>query len=127
MFTYIHSLQGHHGDRGASRADVILPAAAYTEKNATFVNFEGRAQTTKVCMVELAIMLYLCELSSSHSSAQLVLGSVRLRKAMPHIHTTPAVRHKLLQLIPGCCSTCSFPEPPCFLYTGGGAQAGGCA
>jgi len=36
--------QGHHGDHGASRADVILPGAAYTEKNATYVNLEGRPQ-----------------------------------------------------------------------------------
>jgi len=36
--------QGHHGDAGAHRADVILPGAAYTEKNATWVNTEGRVQ-----------------------------------------------------------------------------------
>ena len=36
--------QGTHGDRGAHRADVILPGAAYTEKSATYVNTEGRAQ-----------------------------------------------------------------------------------
>ncbi|MBT4741420.1 MAG: NADH-quinone oxidoreductase subunit G, partial [Rhodospirillaceae bacterium] len=36
--------QGHHGDAGAHVADVILPGAAYTEKNATYVNTEGRAQ-----------------------------------------------------------------------------------
>ncbi len=36
--------QGHHGDRGASRADVILPGAAYTEKSGTWVNTEGRVQ-----------------------------------------------------------------------------------
>ena len=36
--------QGHHGDRGAARADVVLPGAAYTEKDATYVNSEGRAQ-----------------------------------------------------------------------------------
>ena len=36
--------QGHHGDRGAARADVILPGAAYTEKTGTYVNTEGRAQ-----------------------------------------------------------------------------------
>ena len=36
--------QGHHGDSGAQRADVILPGAAYTEKDATWVNLEGRAQ-----------------------------------------------------------------------------------
>ena len=39
--------QGSHGDRGAHRADVILPGAAYTEKSATFVNTEGRAQVTE--------------------------------------------------------------------------------
>ena len=38
--------QGTHGDRGAHRADVILPGAAYTEKSATYVNTEGRPQTT---------------------------------------------------------------------------------
>ena len=36
--------QGHHGDRGAARADVILPGAAYTEKSGTWVNTEGRVQ-----------------------------------------------------------------------------------
>jgi NADH-quinone oxidoreductase subunit G len=36
--------QGHHGDAGAHRADVVLPGAAYTEKDATYVNTEGRVQ-----------------------------------------------------------------------------------
>jgi len=36
--------QGHHGDRGAARADVVLPGAAYAEKDATYVNTEGRVQ-----------------------------------------------------------------------------------
>jgi NADH-quinone oxidoreductase subunit G len=36
--------QGHHGDRGAARADVILPGVAYTEKDGTYVNTEGRVQ-----------------------------------------------------------------------------------
>ena len=39
--------QGHHGDVGASLADVVLPAAAYTEKAATYVNTEGRVQMTR--------------------------------------------------------------------------------
>ena len=38
--------QGSHGDAGAERADVVLPGAAYTEKSATYVNLEGRAQLT---------------------------------------------------------------------------------
>ena len=36
--------QGSHGDKGAEIADVILPGAAYTEKNALFVNLEGKIQ-----------------------------------------------------------------------------------
>merc|ERR1712227_1093247 len=39
--------QGHHGDAGATRADVILPGAAYTEKHGTYVNTEGRVQRAK--------------------------------------------------------------------------------
>ncbi|KAK6165367.1 hypothetical protein SNE40_022308 [Patella caerulea] len=39
--------QGHHGDRGALMADVIFPGAAYTEKDVTYVNTEGRAQLTR--------------------------------------------------------------------------------
>ncbi|MBC8158341.1 MAG: NADH-quinone oxidoreductase subunit G [Alphaproteobacteria bacterium] len=40
--------QGHHGDAGAARADVILPGAAYSEKNATYVNTEGRVQLARL-------------------------------------------------------------------------------
>ncbi len=36
--------QGHHGDRGAARADVILPGCTYVEKSGTYVNTEGRVQ-----------------------------------------------------------------------------------
>ncbi|MDP4031954.1 MAG: NADH-quinone oxidoreductase subunit NuoG [Pseudorhodobacter sp.] len=36
--------QGSHGDRGAHRADIILPGAAYTEESGLFVNTEGRPQ-----------------------------------------------------------------------------------
>jgi NADH-quinone oxidoreductase subunit G len=35
---------GHHGDRGAHHADVILPGATYAEKSGTWVNLEGRVQ-----------------------------------------------------------------------------------
>jgi len=40
MIVYI----GHHGDKGAHAADVILPGSAYTEKAGTYVNTEGRVQ-----------------------------------------------------------------------------------
>lgn len=39
--------QGHHGDKGAARADVILPGSAYTEKDGMYVNTEGRVQLAK--------------------------------------------------------------------------------
>jgi len=42
--------QGHHGDRGARRSDVILPGAAYTEKNAIYVNTEGRPQRARLAV-----------------------------------------------------------------------------
>ncbi len=37
--------QGSHGDRGAEIADIILPGAAYTEKNGLFINLEGKLQS----------------------------------------------------------------------------------
>lgn len=42
--------QGHHGDVGASVANVILPGAAYTEKSGTYINTEGRAQLTRAAV-----------------------------------------------------------------------------
>ena len=43
---YLIAYQGHHGDAGAELADVVLPGAAYTEKQGTYVNTEGRSQQT---------------------------------------------------------------------------------
>lgn len=42
--------QGSHGDAGASMADIVLPGAAYTEKDVTYVNTEGRAQYTRLAV-----------------------------------------------------------------------------
>jgi NADH-quinone oxidoreductase subunit G len=39
--------QGHHGDRGAACADVVLPGAAYTEKDGSYVTTEGRVQLAR--------------------------------------------------------------------------------
>lgn len=39
--------QGHHGDIGAKQADVILPSTTYVEKNATYVNTQGRVQQSQ--------------------------------------------------------------------------------
>ena len=42
--------QGSHGDRGAHRADLILPGVAYTEKDALWVNTEGRVQMGRMAV-----------------------------------------------------------------------------
>ncbi len=42
--------QGHHGDAGAHRADVVLPGSAYTEKSGIYVNTEGRPQMTRAAV-----------------------------------------------------------------------------
>merc|ERR1719445_1800776 len=48
---YFVIYQGHHGDAGAALADCVLPGAAYTEKQGTYVNMEGRAQQTYPALV----------------------------------------------------------------------------
>ena len=42
--------QGSHGDRGARRADVVLPGCSWAEKNGTFVNIDGRTQRSKAAL-----------------------------------------------------------------------------
>ncbi len=42
---------GHHGDKNANIADIVLPSAAFTEKNATYVNNEGRVQRTMAAIL----------------------------------------------------------------------------
>jgi NADH dehydrogenase/NADH:ubiquinone oxidoreductase subunit G len=50
FYSFEWFISGHHGDRGAAIADVILPGAAYTEKDGTYVNTEGRSQQTRVAV-----------------------------------------------------------------------------
>lgn len=42
--------QGHHGDKGADRANLILPGAAYSEKDGIYINLEGRAQYARAAV-----------------------------------------------------------------------------
>ena len=42
--------QGHHGDAGATRANIILPGAAYTEKDGIYVNLEGKSQLGRIAV-----------------------------------------------------------------------------
>ena len=85
--------QGSHGDRGAQRADVILPGAAYTEKSGTYVNTEGRPQIAQRAVFppgeareDWAVLRAL----SAHLGETLPYDSIaELRKAMyeaaPHL------------------------------------------
>ena len=64
---------GHHGDHGVQMADIILPGAAYTEKDATYVNTEGRAQLTRQAVTppgmarhDWKILRALSEVSKEH-------------------------------------------------------------
>jgi NADH dehydrogenase (ubiquinone) Fe-S protein 1 len=44
---------GSHGDKGAERANIVLPSTAYTEKIATYINMEGRVQRTDAAVSRL--------------------------------------------------------------------------
>ncbi len=90
---------GTHGDRGAQRADVVLPGAAYTEKSGIYVNTEGRVQLAgRACFPpgdareDWAILRALSEPVGSKlpydSLAQL---RADLYRAHPHMHDTDMI------------------------------------
>ncbi|CAL8464942.1 g4477 [Coccomyxa elongata] len=83
--------QGHHGDNGAARANIVLPGAAYTEKNATYVNFEGRTQRTKAAVPRVGD-------ARSDWSIIRALSEV-LEKPLPY-STTDEVRARLADMAP---------------------------
>ena len=83
--------QGSHGDRGAHRADIILPAAAYTEENALFVNTEGRPQ--------LALRAGFAPGEAKENWAILRALSGELRAALPY-DSLAALRKALIQAHP---------------------------
>ena len=94
--------QGHHGDAGAARADVILPGAAYTEKDGTYVNTEGRVQRALRAVFPVgdaredwAILRALSErLGKKLPFDTIEAAQVQMAKAVPHLghidETTPA-------------------------------------
>jgi NADH-quinone oxidoreductase subunit G len=82
--------QGHHGDAGAHRADVVLPGAAYTEKDATYVNTEGRVQRTSLAVFppgdakeDWKILRALAE-TCGHTPSYDTLAQIRDRLAAAH-------------------------------------------
>ncbi|AXQ93907.1 NADH-quinone oxidoreductase subunit NuoG [Cereibacter azotoformans] len=83
--------QGSHGDRGAHRADVILPAATYTEENGLFVNTEGRPQ--------LAFRAGFPPGEAKENWAILRALSAEVGQTLPW-DTMAALRRKLVQAVP---------------------------
>ena len=93
--------QGSHGDRGAHRADVVLPAAAYTEENGLFVNTEGRPQ--------LAIRAGFAPGDAKENWAILRALSAQLGSAQAW-DTLPALRRALTEAVPHLAQIDDVPQ-----------------
>ncbi len=84
---------GSHGDKGAHRADVILPGAAYTEKTGTYVNTEGRPQFAERAIFppgdareDWAILRALSDVLGAKLALRLAFGALRSALAAAHPH-----------------------------------------
>jgi len=92
--------QGSHGDRGARIADIVLPGAAYTEKNGTYVNTEGRVQLGERAVFppgDAREDWTIIRALSEHLGAKLPFDNIReLRQAMyqayPHLAAIDIVK-----------------------------------
>ncbi|WP_417247958.1 NADH-quinone oxidoreductase subunit NuoG [Celeribacter sp.] len=93
--------QGSHGDRGAHRADVILPAAAYTEEGGLFVNTEGRPQ--------LALRAAFPPGEAKENWAILRALSARLGETLP-FDTLAQLRNDLIAAVPHLAAIDEVPE-----------------
>jgi len=93
--------QGSHGDRGAHRADLILPGAAYTEENGLFVNTEGRPQ--------LAFRAGFAPGEAKENWAILRALSAELGAKLPY-DTLAALRQALVALVPHMAQIDAVPE-----------------
>ena len=93
--------QGSHGDRGAHRADVILPGAAYTEEQGLFVNTEGRPQ--------LALRAGFAPGEAKENWAILRALSTEAKKVLPW-DSLAALRAHLVQAVPHVEAIDEVPE-----------------
>ncbi|MGC9268860.1 NADH-quinone oxidoreductase subunit NuoG [Acidiphilium sp.] len=83
--------QGHHGDRGAARADIVLPGAAYTEKPGIYVNTEGRVQLAQRAVFPPG--------AAREDWTIIRAASALLGKPLPY-DTIETLRHRLAQANP---------------------------
>ena len=93
--------QGSHGDRGAHRADVILPGAAWTEENGLFVNTEGRPQRANRAGFAPG--------EARDNWAIIRAASAHLGKTLPYDNLL-ALRKALFEAVPHLASIDSVPE-----------------
>jgi NADH-quinone oxidoreductase subunit G len=106
---------GTHGDAGAHKADVILPAAAYTEKNGIYVNTEGR--------VQLGLRAVFPKGEAREDWAILRALSERMGRTLPY-DTLDQLRAKLFADHPSFGRIDYIPETPVALELGGLGQKG---
>ncbi len=107
--------QGSHGDRGAHRADIILPAAAWTEENGLFVNTEGRPQ--------LAMRAGFPPGDAKENWAILRALSAELDATLPY-DSLAELRRKLVETVPHLKAVDSVPENDWQLVEAGGEGSG---
>ena len=93
--------QGSHGDRGAHRADIILPGAAYTEEPGLFVNTEGRPQ--------LAMRASFAPGQAKENWAILRALSAEMGDTLP-FDSLAALRRALVKEVPHFAEIGSVPE-----------------
>jgi NADH-quinone oxidoreductase subunit G len=93
--------QGSHGDRGAHRADLILPGAAWTEENGLFVNTEGRPQ--------LALRAGFAPGEAKENWAILRALSAELGAVLPY-DSLPALRRALVAAHPHLAGVDGVPQ-----------------
>ncbi|MDO5606153.1 MAG: NADH-quinone oxidoreductase subunit NuoG [Paracoccus sp. (in: a-proteobacteria)] len=93
--------QGSHGDRGAHRADIILPGACYTEESGLFVNTEGRPQ--------LAMRANFAPGEAKENWAILRALSAELGATLPW-DSLAALRHALIAAVPLLAAVGQVPE-----------------
>eukprot|EP00475_Leptophrys_vorax_P043552 TRINITY_DN8416_c0_g1_i1.p1 TRINITY_DN8416_c0_g1~~TRINITY_DN8416_c0_g1_i1.p1 ORF type:complete len:704 (-),score=23.56 TRINITY_DN8416_c0_g1_i1:219-2225(-) len=104
--------QGHHGDRGASRANVVLPGVAYTEKEATYVNTEGRVQRTYAAVPPVG---------SARDDWKIVRALSEVAGVRLPYDTVDGVRERLKEIAPHLGRVDSL-EPPLWVKGPAGAQ-----
>ncbi|MGB0499088.1 MAG: molybdopterin-dependent oxidoreductase, partial [Rubricella sp.] len=93
--------QGSHGDRGAHRADVILPAACYTEEAGLFVNTEGRPQ--------MALRANFPPGEAKENWAIIRAASAHLGATLPH-DSLADLRAALFEAVPHLAEIDTVPE-----------------